>query len=59
MSNHKGIKIQNMQNNIYSPIGWNAGVEYEENDDEPNNPNMKETKAYDYNTGYDEDADLE
>ena len=51
MSNHKGIKIQNIQNNIYSPIGWNAGVEYEENDDEPNNPNMKETKAYDYNTG--------
>ena len=34
-------------------------MEYEENDDDPKNPDIPETESNDYNTGYDEDMDLE
>ena len=48
----KGLKIQNIEKVIYHPTDWISGLEYEENDDNLNDPDMPKTKAGDYNTGY-------
>ena len=55
----KGFKVQNIEKHIYHPNNRIAGVEYEENDDDPNNPDTTETESGDYSTGYYEDTYLE
>ena len=61
MASHQTIKLIQIQNRdkfIYHLTYWIAVVLYEEIDDDQNDPDIPETESNDYNTGYDEDADL-
>ena len=55
----KVIKIQNIEKVIYHPTDWVSGVEYSEDEYEPNNPNTPETDANNYKKFYDKDMDLD
>ena len=57
--NMKWIKIQNREKVIYYPTYCISRVEYEENDDRPKYLEIPETKANNYSTGYEKDADID
>ena len=55
----KGLKVHNREKVVYQPTNWIAVLEYKQKLQWPNHPDIPENEYDDYNTVYDEGADLE